>query len=125
MADTVNAKLAEWETLVAQLTNTPWRPSHDTPSPHRPADTYDVLGEDGDEVAYNLPHAEAAFIATATTAMPALLGFVEDVLRLADEVDARAHGHDGSETHRPCEALARKTVADRMRRALTKRIGGA
>lgn len=109
MTDTVTARLAEWEALTEAAIREAGK--------DRDAAGAMLIG------AYHDRRIDLAEAREATAyPLRALLGFVDEVLRLTDEADAAARGH---EPHRPCEAFARKVLADRIRAALTKRIGGS
>lgn len=128
-SDTVTATLAQWEALVAGATKGEWL-------------TYTERRDDGSfrggigverdteiEVC-ETPHtsqgsADAEFIAAARTAMPALLGFVEDVRALHREYRVWRGSEDV--THPDRKGTCRECYAPvpcPTEQALTKRIGG-
>lgn len=125
MTDTVTAKLAEWEALTEAATEGPWREDDASASVET---VWTLEGDDEPQVICDwLEPADAEFIAASRTAMPALLGFVEDVRALhVSSSESRGVGRVDPETGEwgaycdhdgewwPCPTV----------QALTKRIGG-
>lgn len=132
--DTVTAKLAEWEALVEGATPGPW----DNYRPNRAYRIYEVcatttqgLNETLAEVSGYNADADAEFIAAAREMVPALLGFVEDVLALHRESEWLCGNarHTNPEVGCPecytaCETCDRTWPCPTVR-ALTDAIGGA
>lgn len=92
----VNAKLAEWETLTEAATEGPWTPEREG-DPALP-DATEFWWVASDTVPLGT-RGDAEFIAHARTAMPALLGFVEDVRALhVSSSESRGVGRVDPET---------------------------
>jgi hypothetical protein len=116
--DTVTAKIAEWAALEEGATKGPWEPTTSQPTmnnrsgyrfgdPRRPAAF----------LAHQMRVEDAEFIGAARTAMPALLGFVREVLeghepddegRYCGECSSNAHGNALVPWPCPTEQAARK-----------------
>ena len=129
MTDTVTAKLAEWEALVEGATEGEWSWIHDTRvSGERVCRIGSLPGNhDVGWTPRGNGEADANFIAASRTAMPALLGFVEDVRAMhVSSSESRGVGRVDPETGEwgaycdhdsewwPCVTI----------QALTKWIGG-
>jgi hypothetical protein len=107
--DTVTAKLAEWEALAEGGTEGEWRAD---------SATGQVWATPGEPclVATAGWVEDAAVIAAARQMVPALLGFVREVLTLIDE----DHCPGGCEH----DAIDAEVLGDRIKRALMEQIGG-
>ena len=126
MTDTVTAKLAEWETLTEAATEGPWVADGTEITQHwsRPEPWLPIASDDVVCMAYCYggsargieSDADAEFIAHAREMVPALLGFVKDVLTLIDE----DHCPGGCEH----DAIDAEVLGDRIKRALMEQIGG-
>lgn len=124
MTDTVTAKLAEWEALTERATEGPWLPSVRHPFDHGRRAV--AVGHGEDHGAFRA--ADAEFIAAAREMVPALIGFVREVLELHPPYPVPQKMVDGTivacsecgsvddaPVEWPCPTV----------QALTKRIGGA